>query len=70
VADVLYLHPTTDKAIPVSRVLDGARICAEALVLGWTDTGTFYAASTTSDGGELLWLIERFKFALLSGEYM
>lgn len=48
-ADVTYLHPTTDQPMPVDRVLDGARHCTDVLVLGWTADGTFYAASTTSN---------------------
>ena len=68
-ADVIYLHPTTDQPVPVARVLDGARDCTEVLVLGWTEGGAMYAASSTSDGGTLLWWIERFKYALLAGEY-
>ena len=69
-ADVTYLHPSTGEDIPVARVLDAAQACAVVLVLGWhADGAGFYAASSTGDGAELLWLVERFKYALLSGEY-
>lgn len=68
-AEVTFLHPRTDQPIPVARVLDGARDCADVLVLGWTAAGDFYAASTTSDGGTLVWWLEKFRHALLSGEY-
>lgn len=67
--NVTYLHAMTDQPLPVARVLDGATDCTEVLVLGWTPEGDFYAASSTGDGGTLLWWLERFKYALLSGEY-
>jgi hypothetical protein len=68
VANVVYLRPTTGQDIPVSRVLEAAQDCAVVLVLGWGDAG-FYAASSTGDSAELLWLVERFKRDLLAGEY-
>ena len=67
--NVTYLHAMTDQPLPVARVLDAAKGCTDVLVLGWTPEGDFYAASSTGDGGTLLWWLERFKYALLSGEY-
>lgn len=69
-ANVTYLHPTTDQPIPVARVLDAARECADVLVLGWTADGAVYAAASTGDAETLVYWCERFKFALLSGEYV
>lgn len=67
--NVTYLHAMTDQPLPVARVLDAAKGCTDVLVLGWTPEGDFYAAASTGDGGTLLWWLEQFKFALLSGEY-
>lgn len=68
-ADIRYLHPTTTQGIPAARVLEAASVCTEVLVLGWDAQGDFYAASTTSDGGTLLWWLEQFRHKLLSGAY-
>lgn len=68
-ANVTYLHATTDQPIPVARVLDGAQACTDVLVLGWLPDGDLYAAASTGDGATLLWLLEHFKHALLAGEY-
>ena len=68
-AEVFYLYQQTDQAIPVSRVLDGAQDLAEVLVLGITDEGELYAAASLSETGTLLFLLESFKHALLSGKY-
>ena len=68
-ADVFYLYQQTDQPIPVARVLDGARDLAEVLVLGVTPDGELYAASSLSETGTLLFFIESFKHALLSGKY-
>lgn len=68
-ANVTYLHPTTDQPIPVARVLTGALACSDVLVLGVTESGAWYAAASTGDAAVLLFWLERFKHALLSGEY-
>jgi hypothetical protein len=67
--NVTYLHAMTDQPVPAQRVLDAARACEEVLVLGFLPDGTFYCASSTGDGGTLLWWLERFKYGLLAGEY-
>ena len=68
-AEVTYLHPVTDQALPVARVLDAARPCRAVLVLGEEADGTFYCAASAPDIAVLVWWCERFKHALLSGEY-
>lgn len=68
-ADVTYLHHTTDQSLPVARVLDAARHCRAVLILGEAADGTFYCAASEADVAVLLWWCERFKYALLSGEY-
>lgn len=67
--NVTYLHAMTDQGLPVARVLEAATVCEDVLVLGFLPDGTFYCASTTGDGGTLLWWLEHFKYGLLSGEY-
>lgn len=44
---------------------------SQALVIGWDQHGDLkvYASAGLTDGGELLWLIEKFKANLLKGEY-
>lgn len=41
------------------------------LILGWDHNGNMEARATLdfADGGEVLWLLENFKFQLLAGEY-
>lgn len=42
-----------------------------ALILGWGKDGEmdFRSTSNLVDGGELLWLLEKFKHMLLSGDF-
>jgi hypothetical protein len=39
-------------------------------VLGYDKDGEFYAASSTADGGEVIYLCELLKHKLLSGEFV
>ncbi len=69
--NVVELGMITKLDIPAEKVLRRA-IDAEldhVLILGWHDGETLYAASTTSDVGKLLQLLETFKHNLMSGEY-
>lgn len=68
-AEVTYLHEYTTLPVPVAQVLDGARDCTEVLVLGQATDGSFYAAASTNDVALMVWYLERFKHALLAGEY-
>jgi hypothetical protein len=38
---------------------------SDCMVIGWTRDGEMYFSSTTSEGPEVLWLMEQAKFALL-----
>lgn len=42
-----------------------------ALILGWGHDGEMRIMSTSNlvDGGDLLWLLEKFKHMLLSGDF-
>lgn len=68
-AEVTYLHAMTDQPLPVARVLEAAQACTDVLVLGAAPDGSLYAAASTGDVALLLFWLEQFKFALLSGEY-
>jgi hypothetical protein len=43
----------------------------DVLILGYNHNGEFMARATTmfADGGDILWIMERFKFGLLAGDY-
>lgn len=43
----------------------------DLLILGYNHNGEFSARATKlfSDGGHILWIMERFKFGLLAGDY-
>ena len=59
----------TRNPLPVEPILDAARCCTKVLIVGETAEGEPYCASTIGDKGELLWLIETFKQALLHGDF-
>jgi len=63
---VYWPHPTRIE-LPAERVLEGAKAhdLKTAVVMGWTQEGDVYFASTTSDGGDVMWLMEWAKKALL-----
>lgn len=58
--------------VPPENVLDGARDagCYEVIVIGYDREQREYFASSTSDGPRMLWMIERFKQAILRNLYM
>ncbi len=41
----------------------------QVLIIGYTDNGEDYTASSTSDVKELLFMIEKFKFELMTGQF-
>ena len=65
-ADILQFNGQTVGPVPVDGVLKGAAELQDVLVLGWTKDGDFYAASSTGNGPELLWLIEMFRHSVLA----
>jgi hypothetical protein len=65
--DVINLRGVTYLDLPVDRVLESAKSGLDGVVLiGWDKEGSFYFASTYADGGDVIWLIEKAKLALLS----
>ncbi len=68
-SSVVYLKTVTRLDIPADRVLEGAMGELESvIVIGHTTDGNEYFASSMADGGNTLWLLERFKTALLNIE--
>ena len=64
--DVVNLPCVTRFNLPPDRVLEGAMGKLEGVVvIGYDRNGVEYFASTYADGGDVLWLLERFKLALL-----
>jgi len=63
---VIKFTGVTRLDLPLDRVLDAAKETLEGVVImGWTTDGEEYFASTYSDGGTVLWLVERMKKMLL-----
>lgn len=64
--NVIPLGNITRLDLPVDRVLDAAKDKMDSVVIcGWDKDGVLYFASTIGDGGEVLWLLEKAKEALL-----
>lgn len=65
-ARVIPIGCVTRLDLPVDRVLDQAKETMDhVVVMGWDKDGELYFASTFADGGEILWLMEKCKEALL-----
>ena len=53
--------------IPEDQILENAKGKMDGVVLmGWDEGGELYFASSFADGGDVLWLMEKCKEALLS----
>lgn len=68
---VIELPCFTKLDIPSERVLNGAIDAGlkKVLVLGIEEDGELYAACSSADKVQVLYLIEMFKFKLLDGDY-
>lgn len=68
-AKVLDFTGGTTVDIPPNKVLKGAieQDLASVLVIGEDKKGDLYIAGSTSNVPEILFLLERFKFIILSG---
>lgn len=69
--NVIPLGNITRLDLPVDRVLEMAKGEVEGggvVVLGWDKDGEMYFSSSFADGGDVLWLMEKAKLALLEIE--
>lgn len=64
-SNVIEFGGITKLDIEPDKVLESAKGLETVFVVGWDKEGDLYAASSTSNLGELLILIERAKEALL-----
>lgn len=66
--NVLRVSVSTCLDVPPSRVLAGALEAnmTKVVVAGYDEHGEEYFASSASDGGDVIWLLERAKRALLN----
>jgi len=69
--NVVELGGYTKLDIPPDRVLNAAvEKLQDVIVIGWEkETNLLYFASSTANGPEVLWLLEKAKERLLSTEY-
>ena len=66
-ARIIPLGCITRLDLPVDRVLEGAKSnLSSVVIMGWDTNDELYFASTFADGGEILWLMEKCKEALLN----
>lgn len=64
--EVVILNCVTRLDLPPDRILDAAKGKLESVaVIGWDKDGEAYYSTSLADGGDLLWLLEKFKLALL-----
>lgn len=65
--DVIYGDFITRLDLPAERVLSGAQAAdlRSVVILGYDQDGNEYFASSMSDGGTVLWLMERARLKLL-----
>lgn len=70
---VVFLNMMTKNDIPVERVAQGLVEDADnfdnVLILGFTKDGLFDTRSTSGDVGQMLEMMELFKYNLLQGKY-
>lgn len=70
--DVVKFYPK-NAAKDADNVLEQALgVYDEVVIIGWNKAGNMDARATLGlrDGGDVLWLIEKFKLNLLSGVYL
>lgn len=65
--NIIPLNNITKLDLPPDRVLQSAVGQMDAVVLiGWDKDGELYFASSIADGGEVNWLLDKAKMALLN----
>ena len=70
-AQIIQLDQPTLAGAEPAQILRGAIAARldDVLVIGWTAGGELYAASSTADATEHIWLMECLKNAILNGDY-
>jgi hypothetical protein len=72
-ATIYTLHKHTTLDVPVERVCDSAKErCKFVFIAGYDEKGEEYFACSSGGSGsidEVLYLLERFKFKLMSGDF-
>lgn len=64
--NVVIWNGITKHDLPPDRILEGARgKLKSVVVLGWDEEGCVYFASSMADGGDVMWLMEWAKRAML-----
>lgn len=67
-ANVIPFNGITKADISVEKVMDGAKHLAKVIVIGLTEDGEEWFASSFGDNAEMNWLADRFKRYLLNVE--
>lgn len=66
-ARIIPLNNVTRLDLPADRILEQAKEHMEHVVLlGWDKECELYFASSFADGGDVMWLLEKCKQALLN----
>jgi hypothetical protein len=70
-SNVVNLSTITTLDIPPERVLNAALEAdlSEVVIMGRDRDGNEYFASSIADGGDVVWLAERIKLKLISGDF-
>jgi len=68
-SNIIPIGGITKLDIPEDQILEAAKGEMDGVVLmGWKKDGELYFASSFGDGGDVLWLMEKCKQALLDIE--
>jgi len=69
--NIHILDVQTKLPLPVNRILDGARNAelSTAIVVGYTEDGEEYFASSTGDIGTIIVLLERMRLGILTDKF-
>ncbi len=70
-ADIVELETITTLDLPHEKVLDGAKgiVTGGVVVIGWDSNDEIYMASSINSTGEMLLLLEKFKFSLIASNH-
>lgn len=66
-AEIHNINCITRFDLPAEQVLQGAIDSGlkGVIIAGWDEDGDLYCASSYADGGDALWLVEKFKQKLM-----